>query len=112
MFIQTNIAIAIVAPILLIFIRLKNEKKIFSYIRYSLSMIIVWFIFVIIAGHQTFINVRAAELRGDIDGMVADTGLNAVAILFGWLPSMIYIFALFIIRKFVLIIYNRLNANG
>lgn len=84
------IATGWLAPPLLILWRWRREPRWFVYVRYIAAVLLVWLMVMMVTSHDTMILVREAKMRGDIDGSIADTGANVVALIAGWIPGAIY----------------------
>lgn len=77
-------------PPIVTFWRGQNERRWLVYGRYSVAVFIFWAVVICAAKLDTDVRVRKAEAIGDIESAIADTGQNAAAVAFGWIPGLGY----------------------
>lgn len=85
-----GIAIACIIPLLLITWRSEREPRWLGYVRYLVAVLVVWQVVMMLVSQDTMIRVREARENGDIERASADTGPNAAAFMFGWIPGLAY----------------------
>jgi hypothetical protein len=101
--------VGLIIPVLIIYsplLSIKHRPWEFAG-RIILATGVLWFFLLVSSIYITEIVCSDCKARGDIDGAVADTGLNAITLLLGWIPSVIYCVFLAVIYLLVLWIYKK-----
>ena len=111
MYMSGLIAIGCIVPPLLIVWRSRHETRWLAYVRYIVAVLIVWLVVLEAVSHETWLRVREARVRGDIDSVIADTGPNATALVLGWIPGVTYAVLLGVSRQFWLRLSQRKQSQ-
>jgi len=105
--------VGLIIPVLIIYsplLSIKHRRWEFAG-RVMLAIGVLWFFLLVSSIYITEIVCSDCEARGDIDGAMADTGLNAITLMLGWIPSVIYCVFLALIYVLLFWIYKKYKTE-
>jgi len=78
---------------------MRGEPRSLAAVRYLVAILVAWTAFRWVVRLDVEQRMTEALASGDDDATLGDTGANAVALVFGWVPALAYAVLLGVVRR-------------